>query len=301
MSAQAWNDCVQRARAIPITEIVQAKNIKLPHRARKYLAGPCPVCGGDDRFSINLTKGLFFCRGCNVGGDAIDLVCLIENCNFVTAVGHMTGDTPERRSETKRGPLAIWNEAIDPHGTAVERYLTNRQLILPSDADALRFHPACPFAGSVTPAMIALVRNIESNQPQAIHRTALDAKGRKIEINGNSKMSLGPTSGGAIKLTPDENVTIGLGIAEGVETALSLQRLAEWQDSPVWSVISASGIRKFPLLAGIETLVIAADRDRAGAEAATEVAERWQEREVLVIEAHEYGADLNDVLQREAS
>ena len=69
--------------------------------------------------------------------------------------------------------------------------------------------------------------------------------------------------------------------------------------SPVWSVISASGIRKFPLLAGIETLVIAADNDGAGEDATLEVAERWQEREVLVIEARDDGADLNDVLQGE--
>jgi phage/plasmid primase-like uncharacterized protein len=301
-ATQAWNDCVQRAKATSIMEIVRARNIKLRYSTRKHLAGPCPVCGGDDRFSINLTKGLFFCRGCNVGGDAIELVRLIAKCNFVTAVEHMTGGVPWRRSEGKSDPLAIWKVAIDAHGTPVEHYLAQRQLTLPLGAEALRFHPACPFAGTATPAMVALVRNIESNEPQAIHRTALDVSGRKIEINGSSKRSLGPIGGGAIKLTADENVTIALGIAEGIETALSLQRLAEWQDSPVWSVICAGGIRKFPLLAEIETLVIAADCDREGANATAEAAERWQEREVLIIEATgDDGTDLNDVLQREAS
>ena len=191
--------------------------------------------------------------------------------------------------------LVIWNEAIDAHDTAVERYLASRQLTLPPGADVLRFHPACPFGSTKTAAMVALVRNIESNEPQAIHRTALDRTG---------KMSLGPISGGAIKLTLDENVTIALGLAEGVETALSMQRLPEWLGSPVWSVISASGISKFPLLAGIETLAIAADNDGAdgaGEKATIEVIERWQERETLVIEANDDGADLNDVLQREAS
>jgi hypothetical protein len=187
---------------------------------------------------------------------------------------------------------AIWNEAIDAHSTPVERYLTSRNLILPPGAEALRFHPACPFGGMKIPAMVALVRNIDSNQPQAIHRTALDRTG---------KMSLGPISGGAIKLSPDEDVTIALGLAEGIETALSLQRLPEWLGSPVWSLISASGIRTFPLLPGIETLAIAADNDGAGEDATVEVVERWQEREVLVIEADDHGADLNDVLQGEAS
>jgi hypothetical protein len=195
-----------------------------------------------------------------------------------------------RRNDNDHLARVIWNEAIDAHGTPVEHYLANRHLSLPPGAEALRFHPACPFGNTKTPAMVALVRNIEGNQPQAIHRTALDRTG---------KMSLGPISGGAIKLTPDEDVTIALGIAEGIETALSMQRLPEWLGSPVWSVISASGISKFPLLAGIETLAISADNDGAGGageKATIEVVERWQERETLVIEADDEGADLNDVL-----
>src|SRR5262249_28185193 len=181
------------------------------------------------------------------------------------------------------------------HGTPVEHYLASRHLSLPLGAEALRFHPACLFSSTRKPAMVALVRNIESNEPQAIHRTALDRGG---------KMSLGPISGGAIKLAPDEDVTIALGIAEGIETALSMQRLPEWFGSPVWSVISASGIAKFPLLAGIETLAIAADNDGAdgaGEKATIEVVERWQERETLVFETDDEGADLNDILQGEAS
>jgi putative DNA primase/helicase len=199
-----------------------------------------------------------------------------------------------------REPLDIWREAVNAHGTPVELYLMRRGLALPPGAEALRFHPACPFAGSKTPAMLALVRNIESNEPQAIHRTALDHGGNKIAIDGKDRMALGPIGGGAIKLTADENVTIALGIAEGIETSLSLQQLPEWMGSPVWSLISAGGIRKFPLLSGIETLAIAADHDSAGVRAAVEVAERWQDREVLIFEARADGADLNDIV-REAS
>jgi putative DNA primase/helicase len=66
----------------------------------------------------------------------------------------------------------------------------------------------------------------------------------------------------------------------------------------VWSLIASGGVRKFPLLSGIETLAIATDHDRAGAAATLEVAARWHEREVLIFEAHDHGADLNDVLRR---
>jgi putative DNA primase/helicase len=200
-----------------------------------------------------------------------------------------------------REPLDIWRDAIDAHGTPVERYLMRRGIALPPGAEALRYHPACPFAGEKTPVMVALVRGIDSNVPQAIHRTALDRSGNKITIDGKDRMALGPIAGGAVKLTSDENVTIALGIAEGIETALSLRALPEWAGSPVWSMISASGIGKFPLLGGIETLAISADHDAAGEKATIEVAERWAEREVLIFEAQTDGTDLNDIVREAAS
>jgi putative DNA primase/helicase len=231
-------------------------------------------------------------------GDAGLLVCCFAGCDpgDVIAALRRRGLLPPKRSSW-REPLDLWREAIDAHRTPVERYLLRRGLALPPGAEALRFHPACPFAGSKTPAMVALVRNIESNEPQAIHRTALDLGGSKITIDGKDRMALGPISGGAVKLTPDEDVTIAIGIAEGIETALSLKRLPEWADSPVWSLISANGIRKFPLLSGIETLAIAADHDAAGERSAIEVAERWQNREVLIFEAKSAGVDLNDIVR----
>jgi putative DNA primase/helicase len=212
---------------------------------------------------------------------------------------HRRGLLPQRAPNSKRGPLGLWEQSVDPRGTIVEGYLAKRGLPLPPGArEVLRFHRDCPFGGERTPAMIALVRNIASNEPQAIHRTALDQVGRKVEIDGKSKMALGPIGGGAIKLTADENVTIALGIAEGIETALSLQRLPEWEGSPAWSLISAGGVRKFPLLGGIETLVIAVDHDKAGEDSAREATRRWREagRDVLLLQANTSNADLNDVL-----
>ena len=47
---------------------------KLRQAGACEFAGPCPLCGGRDRFSINTKKDVFNCRGCGVGGDAVDLV-----------------------------------------------------------------------------------------------------------------------------------------------------------------------------------------------------------------------------------
>jgi hypothetical protein len=135
-----------------------------------------------------------------------------------------------------------------------------------------------------------LVRNIITNEPQAIHRTALSLTGEKIEVKGFDRLSLGPIGGGAIKLTPDEEVTTRLGIGEGIETVLSLRNLPEFGASPVWSVISAGSVESFPVLAGIECLWIAVDNDanRRGQQAAQVCAERWRGagREVYLVRTY---------------
>ena len=50
---------------------------------------------------------------------------------------------------------------------------------------------------------------------------------------------------GVIRLTPNEEVTHGLGISEGIEDGLSVL-LSGW--SPVWAAASAGGIKTFPVL-----------------------------------------------------
>ena len=46
------------------------------------LCGPCPKCGGDDRFVYRTDSERFFCRRCNEkGGDLIDFHAWIEGTN----------------------------------------------------------------------------------------------------------------------------------------------------------------------------------------------------------------------------
>jgi len=200
---------------------------------------------------------------------------------------------------------AIWHEAAHPRGTLVEKYLASRSLQLPAEAanEALRFHPCCPFGRTTTPAMVALVRDIRSNEPIGIHRTALDSSGRKRALDAFGKgkcadrLALGQIKGGAVKLTPDEDVTTGLAIGEGIETALSLTCLPDW-GGPVWACLCADNLAAYPVLGGIDALVVAADHDDAGRNAVRQVIRRWHEagRETLVIEPDEHGTDLNDIL-----
>jgi Toprim domain/CHC2 zinc finger len=315
-------DRIAAARAVPIKDAAERLALPLRPESRVEFVGPCPVCGGDDRFSVNTKKGVFHCRSCRRGGDVLELVRFARGCHFDEAIDWLIGEEgAPRRSmppslHIARAPdahldergkaewaLRIWDEAVDPRGTIVEKYLAMRALELPPEAagEALRFHPSCPFAGQKTPAMVALVRNIVSNAPQAIHRTALTPDGQKRKIAGHARLSLGPTDGAAVKLTPDEHVTYAVGIGEGIESALSLRAIPKFGPlTPTWAVLNAAGVAKFPLLPAIESLWIGVDNDEAGIGAADAAVKRWTEngREVFKVKSRTQGEDLNDLAIR---
>jgi len=208
-------------------------------------------------------------------------------------------DDEERIARAK----AIWQQSRNPRGTAVETYLRSRGLILPDAAagEAVRFHPSCPFARHQVPAMVCLVSDVVTNEPKAIHRTALSLDGRKVKVGLHDRLSLGPIAGGAIKLTPDEDVTSCLGIGEGLDSTLSLQLAREFGSSPVWCLLSAGGIGSFPPLSGIECLWVAVDHDQAGLRAAMNCSGRWRDagREVFLVTPRAERLDLNDTVKGE--
>jgi hypothetical protein len=205
-------------------------------------------------------------------------------------------------AERTRKALAIWDEAQHPRGTPVETYLAGRGLALPDQAagEAIRFHPRCKFGLARVPAMVALVRDVATDEPKAIHRTAITESGEKFTIDGNDRLSLGPVGGGAVKLTPDAEVTLCLGVGEGIESTLSLGLAAEFGASPVWALLSAGQLAAFPVLAGIESFWIAVDHDPAGIEKSRECAMRWRAagREVFLVRPRAKRADLNDIAAR---
>jgi hypothetical protein len=307
---------VADARAVRIEDEIARRGIKL--RGGVHRCGPCPRCGGTDRFSINTKKQVFNCRGFE-GGDVIALVQHIDGVGFLDAIAYLAGAEPssivsnilkqpnrtfkqrEDKSPSDARPrgLALWRASIDPRGTLVEQYLKSRALDLPAEAanEAIRFHPDCPFMAERFPTMVCLVRGIVSNEPQAIHRTALAANGRAVKRNGKTiRMSLGPTSGGAIKLDPDDDVAQGLCIGEGVETCLSGRQIGY---RPVWAV-GLAGITKFPVLPGSDGLTIFGEHDeRAQSEKAIRsCADRWLEAGIEVLTAWPLaGNDLNDEIK----
>jgi hypothetical protein len=94
-------------------------------------------------------------------------------------------------------------------------------------------------------------------------------------------------------------VTTCLGVAEGIETALSMRLVPEFGTSPVWSLISAGGLAQFPVLPGIECLWVGVDHDAAGLKASRAAATRWRTSgaEAFLITPSEPRADLNDLFR----
>ena len=165
---------------------------------------------------------------------------------------------------------------------------------MPLDAP-LRFHPAAwrnAAFGPRGPAMLALMTDPATAEPAGLHVTYLRADGTGKAAGERPKVMLGHA--GVVRLEPDEGVTLGLGIAEGIETALSVAEVFGWR--PVWAASSAGAIARFPVLAGIEVLTIFADGDQAGLEAARNCCARWSAagREARVLVAPP-GTDFNDI------
>jgi len=102
MRSAEWDSWVQRARAVAIEDEAASRGIKLKGRGT-HRAGPCPVCGGVDRFSLNVKKQVFHCRGCKRAGDTIALVEFCEGVDFTRACEILTGEPPPKPKRKANG------------------------------------------------------------------------------------------------------------------------------------------------------------------------------------------------------
>lgn len=242
------------------------------------------------------------------GGDALHLIQYARCCTLAEAIGYGAawlggdmancwfGPTVSRPAAEPEDPLLnvelagmIWRECLDASGTIVETYLRNRGVELPTrHHEVLRFHPRCPFGkGNREPCMVAVFTDILTAHSVGIHRTALLADGSDRNRALGKKM-LGTSDSAVIRLSPNDTVTDGLGLSEGIEKGLALLGLG-W--APIWCAPSAGAIRAFPVLAGVEALTIFSDNDQPkengkqpGQDAARICAQRWRDagREVVV-------------------
>lgn len=95
------DDWIARARAVVIADELARRGVKLK-RSGSELVGPCPACGGEDRFAVNLRKNVFHCRKSGTGGDAIALVMYLDGADFLGACETLTGEAPPKGDHGRR-------------------------------------------------------------------------------------------------------------------------------------------------------------------------------------------------------
>jgi Protein of unknown function (DUF3631)/CHC2 zinc finger len=88
---EQFEDWKTRARSVAIEREIERRGISLKRQSVAEFVGPCPKCGGTDRFSINTKKQVFNCRGCDAKGDVIALVEYLDGVDFVTACTTLVG------------------------------------------------------------------------------------------------------------------------------------------------------------------------------------------------------------------
>lgn len=258
----------------------------IDERALSGKHGPCPMCGGKDRFRFDDRegRGTYFCSGCGAG-DGVQLAMGITGLSFrdvareIERIAGTVRPTTARSERTDQDKLSALRRAFKEskpieRGDEAHAYLAGRGLRLHDLPESIRTHSGMAYLddGKVLgtfPAMLATVTD-SAGRAVSMHRTYLQ-DGRKAPVLAAKKLMAGlPLAGAAIRLTP---ISRTLGIGEGVETALAASELFE---VPTWSCISTAGIESFAPPEGVEHIVIFADHDEnfAGQAAAYRAAHR---------------------------
>ncbi len=273
-----------------------ADRLNLRRHPRSW-RGRCPACDDSgETFSIREREGrlAYFCaNGCD--RNAL--------CNALWRVLGGSWQPPQHRAEAadktaqraRKQALAaaLWNGSEPAAGTLAERYLAARRLPGLASSKALRFRAdTAHLEGGRLPAMVASVTD-SAGIPIAVHRTYFRGDGTAKADAEPAKASLGPVWGGAIRLDP---LASELVIGEGIESSASAGRLL---GLPAWSAISSGNLgRGLVLPSEVRTVVIAADPDDAGQDAARAAWHRWTaERRRVRVATPDGSGDFNDLLR----
>ena len=202
---------------------------------------------------------------CFAGCDTRDVLAALRRHGLL-GDGLATSPIPLPHARARRHDpdflLGLWNAALPITGTIAERYLDARA-IQTSSAE-LRFEPAARFGRGadvwVGPALVAAVR--DGQGLRALQRTFLSPSGTAKADVATQRRMLGEPGRGAVRLS---HPTRSLGLAEGIETALSAASLLQ---IPVWACLGTRRLDRIALPDCITELVILADRGAAGERAA---------------------------------
>lgn len=292
-----------------------------------WQSGLCPFhAERSPSFRLNVRDGGYYCHGCEAkGGDVLAFHRQRYGLAFVDAardlgawIEEVGGNTPAvmPKSKSRRPPetptkmegvsdatvadltklgraATIWNDSNSIVTSPVAEYLFGRVETLPPVDTDVRYHPNCEQFGHSGPAMISRISMATDCRIGIGVQVTWLRKGGRSWARGERRY-IGKKAGGVVRLWPDEAVTHGLAIAEGIETTLAAAHLQR----PIWAVLDAGNMAKFPVIGGIDCLTIFADNDESGTGqlAAAECADRWLDagREVRILMSDQVGHDVAD-------
>lgn len=265
----------------------------------KATNGPCPFCGGKDRYRwSNKNGGLYICGQCTEAKykSGFDFLArhkgfssFQQSANYVRGYFGINGslsddDVVRRLAQTPTHSVRVdpqkslermhrqWSEtlAVTPNDP-VHAYLTKRVVGLRHVPDEIRYHPALDYwnppealGGRPTllgkfPAMLVRGFN-EIGELVQMHKTYLDAFGHKADVPNPKKTDQGVGCNSfAFRMGHPADV---LGVSEGIETGLAASLM---RGVPVWPCHSTSILANFvlppDLVSVVKKLYIFADSD----------------------------------------
>lgn len=192
-----------------------------------------------------------------------------------------------------RSALRIWSDTSPLQASPAKDYLEARGIT--ASSSALRYHPRTPLGpkgrAQFLPAMIAAVCLDEG--PIAIHRTYLGLNEPSLAAFEKPKRALGALRSAAVRLFPP--IQGALGIAEGIESALSARALTR---VPCWATLGNERFSLVSIPESVTELHLFVDYD-GGGDLAAERALQAQAREGRTIHVRRpsrRGTDWNDEL-----
>ena len=283
-----------------------------PETALKDKHGPCPLCQSKNNFRWDNKdgSGSYICT-CSAG-DGIRLAMEFMGKPFQDAaaqVDDILKNVKPSFSEPKRDMtddqrkqiLRATYSATQPieAGDLADKYLTARgvgEVIYPK---ALRFGVLKDGEGGVRPCMVAMVCGPDG-KPVTMHRTFLRPDGlAKAEMEAPRKLMPGLIPDGSCVQLSEYHGTGALGVAEGIETAMSASGL---YDMPVWAAINANMLAKWTPPEGCTEVAVFCDNDPkfAGQAAGYTLAHKLAVKglKVTVHIPPIVGTDYNDVLMQ---
>ena len=249
--------------------------------------GPCPLCGGRDRFRFDDKDGTgsYFCNQCGAGSGVV-MVRKLKGWDHKTACDEIDkiigNDAPvlkrTPKADSSAGRLAALQRVLDQSQApdVVDAYLQRRGLTVSSPV--LRGHRSLPYYrdGKLVgryPGIVAPITGPDGSlqSVQRIYDADLDP--RKITMP-----PVDTITGGAVRLFEADEAA---GISEGAETALAAYELF---GIPTWAATSAGGVETFIPPTGLKRLHVFADHDSSavGQAAAYALAKRVSRTGVTV-------------------